>query len=344
MYNENIVSAGRKNNNDIYDYYIAIDWSQNNMAVATMGKNAKKPRTIDVTSNVKYLKEYFSRLRGSKIVTIEETTSTHWLYVELYDYADRILICDPYRNRLLSDGPKTDKIDAEKLCLLLKSGLLKEVYHSLEKTYELRQLVSSYEQLVKSGARDKNQKSAVYRAEGKSYKAKEKIGNETLEWILKMKDERIELYKRQKTEYLKKFEEIIRTNPDLQHLKGVNGIGTIGAVKILANVIDANRFENKGKYLSYCGLVQHEKQSGGKSYGRKKTRYNRRLKSTYKIAALSITGSKCELNEYYKSLIRNGMSEDKARNKIARQIAVTTYGMLRTHTRYNPYKWRESVL
>lgn len=33
-----------------------------------------------------------------------------------------------YRNRLLNEGPKADPIDAAKLCLLLKAGLLKEVY------------------------------------------------------------------------------------------------------------------------------------------------------------------------------------------------------------------------
>jgi hypothetical protein len=42
----------------------------------------------------------------------------------------RSLHCNPYRNRLLSDGPKTDKVDAVKLCQLLRTGLLKEVYES----------------------------------------------------------------------------------------------------------------------------------------------------------------------------------------------------------------------
>ena len=40
------------------------------------------------------------------------------------DDLDRIVICDPYRNRLLSEGPKTDKIDANKLYLPVSAGLL----------------------------------------------------------------------------------------------------------------------------------------------------------------------------------------------------------------------------
>ncbi|MCI0565053.1 MAG: transposase, partial [Nitrososphaera sp.] len=78
----------------------------------------------------------------------------------------RIIICDPVRNRLLSEGPKTDKIDARKLCLLLRSGLLKEVYHTLEQDYHLRKLVSAYEDVVKMGVRLLNQRAAMNRAHG----------------------------------------------------------------------------------------------------------------------------------------------------------------------------------
>jgi transposase len=342
MYKENIETNGRKINNDKYDYYIAIDWSQRNMAIATLRNEGIKPKITDVESNIDDLKAYFTSLRGRKIVTIEETTSTHWLYVELFEYVEKILICDPYRNKLLSDGPKTDKLDAGKLCMLLKSGLLKEVYHSLDKKYELRQLISEYEQLVKFGVRVKNEKSAIYRSMGKSYKKKEEIGDDTLGWIIRQKDQRISLYETQKTEYEKIFSEKIKQDKDLKHLKGVNGIGTIGAVKILSSVIDAKRFKNEGKYLSYCGLVNHQKMSGGRSYGQKKSRYSRRLKSVYRIAANAVINGNSPMKEYYDSLLQRGISGENARNQLSRRIAIITYGILKTGTQYKPYKWRKS--
>jgi transposase len=342
MYLKKIRTKDRKINNDKYDYYIAIDWSQRNMAIATLKKEANKPRITDVDSDVKLLKAYLSSLKGSKIVTIEETTSTHWLYVELYDYADRVLICDPYKNKLLCDGAKTDKLDAVKLCLLLRGGLLYEVFHCLDKTYELRQLVSDYEQLVKFGTRIKNEKSALYRGSGKSYKHLEAIEDKTLEWIISQKNRRIDLYESQKAEYEKKFNDIIKGNKDLKLLKSVNGIGVIGAVKILSSVIDANRFENGGKYLSYCGLVKHQKMSGGRSYGQRKTRYSRRLKSVYKTAAMTVINGNNPLSEYYDSLLKKGTSQENARHQISRRIAIITYGILKTETKYEPYKWRKS--
>jgi len=341
MLKNKINSKHGKINNHKYDYFIAIDWSQKNMAIATLRKDLDNPKITDVDSDVENLKAYLSSLKGRKIVTIEETTSTHWLYIELYEYVDKILICDPYRNKLLSDGAKTDKLDAGKLSLLLRGGLLKEVYHSLERTYELRQLVGDYEQLVKFGVRILNEKSAIYRAIGKSYKELEKIEDKTIKWIIGKKDERIALYLSQKVEYENKFREIVKGNKDLRNLISVTGIGIIGSVKILSSVIDARRFETGGRYLSYSGLVKHQKMSGGRNYGNRKTRYSRRLKAVYKAAAMSVISGNSPLREYYDSLLGKGISEDKARNQLARRIAIITYGMLKTGTRYEPYKWRK---
>ena len=103
----------------IYDHYIAIDWSAKNMAIARMTKKSNKITVIDVPSDVVELQTYLKNLRGTKILAIEETTTSQWLYTELEDYVDRIMICDPHRNRLLSEGAKTDKIDAAKLVQLL---------------------------------------------------------------------------------------------------------------------------------------------------------------------------------------------------------------------------------
>ena len=152
----------------IYDHYIAIDWAIANMAIARMTKKSNKITAIDVPSDIANLQAYLKNLKGTKILTIEETTTSQWLYTELKDYVNRIIICDPYRNKLLDDGPKTDKIDATKLVQLLKAGLIKEVYHSNDKFLYLRKLVSAYDDLVKASVRVQNQRYSFLRACGKS--------------------------------------------------------------------------------------------------------------------------------------------------------------------------------
>ncbi len=122
-------------NDIIYDHYIAIDWAQINMAIDRMTKKSNKITAIDVPSDIKDLKAYLKNLKGTKVLLIEETTTSQWLYVELRDYVDRIIICDPHRNRLLSDGPKNDKIDAyEKE----KAGYEKEFKSLARKHPEIR--------------------------------------------------------------------------------------------------------------------------------------------------------------------------------------------------------------
>ena len=59
----------------IYDHYIAIDWSIKNMAIARMTKKSNKITAIDVPSDIEDLKAYLKNLRGTKILTIEETTT-----------------------------------------------------------------------------------------------------------------------------------------------------------------------------------------------------------------------------------------------------------------------------
>jgi hypothetical protein len=330
-------------NNDQFDHYLALDWSQKNMSIARQTKKMKKPVIIDVPSELKNLKAYIEKLNGKKIMTIEETTTSQWLFVELVEYLDKIVICDPYRNRLLSDGPKTDKIDAGKLCILLKNGLLKEVYHTTDTLYNLRILVSAYEDQVRAGVRLLNQRSSIYRGEHKTYK-KDKIqeGNGIKNFVLTSIEEGIELYNKKKYSYEKEFEKLSRGNKTLRNLKTIPGIGPISSVTILSIVIEGRRFKSPNHYLSYCGLVSHEKLSGGRSYGKRKPRYSRRLKGVYKSAAIRAVNHDNPIRDYYDYLVtEKKMTEKNAVNTVARYIAKVSLGIIKSGKKYKPYNKRE---
>ena len=98
-----------------YDQYLAIDWSQDGFSLARLTSKSRTPKWFTGIAKVEIVKDYLKTIRGKKILTIEETTSTHWLYVELKEYVDKIVVCDPYRNKLLNEGAKNDDIDAGKL-------------------------------------------------------------------------------------------------------------------------------------------------------------------------------------------------------------------------------------
>lgn len=152
----------------MFDHYIALDWAQSNMAIARMTAQAAKMKTIDVPADVKSLKLYLDKLKGKRILTLEESTASQWLYTELREHVEELIVCDPYRNHLLKEGAKSDKIDAEKLVRLLRAGLLKSVFHTGDQLIELRKIVSGYLDVVKAGTRLKNQRSAMFRAFGRT--------------------------------------------------------------------------------------------------------------------------------------------------------------------------------
>jgi transposase len=316
-----------------FDHFVSVDWSQQTMAIAHMRRRDKDPVVFERASDLKVLKEYLHTLRGSTVLTVEETTTAHWLYLELHDDVKRIIICNPHTNRLLSAGPKNDKIDAGKLCFLLRAGLLKEVFHSDDELYDLRLLVSAYTDLVQAGVRALNQRSALVRGHSDA--------GTHAPFIMEHLDKSIELYRHAKEQYEAKFEHFCDHNKQVKLILPVSGIGTIGAVTILATVVDARRFPRTGKYLSYCGLVKLQKSSGGRSYGQRKPQYSRSLKAVYKIAALAALKGHNPIREYYDELLARGVAKHHARHHIARYIATVTYGILKTSTAYDPYQWRK---
>ena len=55
-----------------------------------------------------------------------------------------IVVCNPRRNAFLKEGNKSDKVDARKLADLLRTGMLRPVYHGENGLRTLRELGRSY--------------------------------------------------------------------------------------------------------------------------------------------------------------------------------------------------------
>ena len=322
--------------NETYDHYIAVDWSIVNMAIARMTAKSNKITVVDVSSDLIELTAYLKSLKGTKIMTIEETTTSQWLYTELKDHVDRILICDPHRNKLLSEGAKTDKIDASKLVQLLKANLLKEVFHSADRFLNLRRVVSGYADLVKSGVRLKNQRYSLLRANGLTGEEKDlRLKSSGDQLVLSCLERQIETYEKEKSAYEAEFGRLRKKHPEIRHQDSLPGIGVIGAVKIVSRVVTPYRFADPGHFLSYAGLIKLERKSGMITYGRKNSRYCRELKSVYKIAALAVLGGNNDFNAYYEHLMqKKNYAEHNARHKVARRLAVLSWGIFKSGKKY----------
>lgn len=321
----------------MFNHYVAVDWAMSNMAIARMTAKSNKITVIDVPADIKDLQLYLMNLKGDICLTIEETTTSQWLYTELKNCVNKLVICDPYRNKLLSEGAKTDKIDAEKLVKLLKADLLKEVFHSNDKFIELRKITSAYDDTIKAGVRLKNQRSAIFRAYNKNHKKEVELEGYSNMFVLSGLDSQIESYEKERKRYHNEFKRLKRIHPEIKNISEIPGLGDIGAVKIASRVVCAHRFPKRNNFLSYCGLIKIEKISGGKSYGKKNPRSCKMMKSIFKTAALVTTDGNNQFAHQYKYLLEEKKySERDARNAIARQIATITYGIMKSNKKYDP--------
>jgi hypothetical protein len=152
-------------------------------------------------------------------------------------------------------------------------------------------------------------------------------------------DQRIENSENQNNNYEKEFQNLCKKHKSIRVLKSIPGIGDIHAVQIASSVVDVKRFQTQGRFLAYSGLIKLERMSGGKSYGKKTPRCNRRLKQVFKMAAQSSihVGSTNPIRQYYDFLTNERKKpEHIARHAAARKIAVLAYGILKSKKAFEP--------
>ena len=322
----------------MYDHYIGLDWAQSNMAIARMSKVLEKTHVIDVEADIKELIVYLKSLKGKKILTFEETNTSQWLYTELHKYVDKIVVCDPYRNKLLSEGAKTDKLDAVKLVKLLRSDLLKPVYHSSDKFIYLRTLVSGYEDSVQAYVRAFNQRAALFRSNGKDQSV-DKLNDDSQVFVAEELDKQIEFFCNQRKRYEEKFSILCSKYKLLKNLQSIPGIAEKSAMKLAARIVDINRFENVKHLWSYCGLIKYEKMSGGRSYGKRTPRFSRSIKAVLCTSTMIATQKKNDnvLKDRYEYLIHEKhYSDDQAKVATRRLLASIIFGVMKSGKKFDP--------
>ena len=143
--------------------YIGMDVHKEATVIAV--RNARGDLVMEsiVKTESSTILQFIHGLRGELHVTWEEGTWAAWLYDLLKPHVHQVLVCDPRRNALLKEGSKNDKVDARKLSDLLRTGMLRPVYHGEHGLRTLRELGRSYQTISKDLNRVMNRVKALYR-------------------------------------------------------------------------------------------------------------------------------------------------------------------------------------
>jgi len=322
--------------------YIGVDAHSSSCRFSVFDEKGVEVDNLAIETNGRLLVKYVRSIEGRKKLTYEESELSYWLYEILHKEVDNLLICNPVKNRSYKKA-KTDKLDARQLAKLLRGGFLSPVYHNGSEREQFRKLMSAYEDIIRMGVSVKNRHKSLFRRTGifvdgeriygdKSFleglKGKEEkfIGQQNYKILLQLEEIR-KAYVKEIIKYGKKFKEI-------KKLKSIPGLGDIQAAKIVSQVIEPGRFRNKYKYYSYCGLVRHPRESGGKKYGSTRADGNHILKCVYKMAGHTVLRGKSQLRIYYEHLRQAGRGHKSAYNAVCRKLAAISLSIWRHNKEY----------
>jgi len=333
-----------------------VDCKMTELAVRRKGKIVDRRR---IPTSIKEIRQYLATVSGQQALTFEEGPMAHWMWRNLKDHVDRIVVCDPRRNRLItSDGDKDDPIDAGKLAELLAGGFLREVYHSDDDgRVLLKEWVSLYHDRVRDAVRQVNKIRARCRMHGVRMpgcvlrnparrpewlalvQCPDLAGQLELLWInFDAVATQVSKAKRQLALQGGRYDiiELWRELP---------GIGLIRAVTFFAYVDTPWRFKTPKKLWKYCGVGLQRTTSGTGKDGKPRPGYlrlawavNRRLKDIAYGAAMNVIhGNANVFRDYYAKLLRDGVTRSNARHSVSRKIITVMWGMWKTTRRFDPH-------
>ena len=126
-----------------------------------------------------------AQVPGPKRVVLENSGWAGWILDAVKDVADEVIVCDPTRNKLISQAEDSDdKRDAKRLGLLSRAGALHPVYIPPEPYRTLRSLVQHEWKLTQEITRNKLRLKAFCRRDGVAYRGRKIYRKEGREGII----------------------------------------------------------------------------------------------------------------------------------------------------------------
>jgi len=144
--------------------YIGLDVHQATISVTVLDSTGKLVMECILDTKAATILQFIHGLRGSLHVTFEEGTCAGWLHDLLKPHVTQVVVCDPRKNALLKVGNKSDRIDSRKLAELLRSNLLRSVYHEDAGIRAVKELARSYMTITRDLTRVMVRLKALYRS------------------------------------------------------------------------------------------------------------------------------------------------------------------------------------
>ena len=291
--------------------------------------------------------EYFQSLDRNSIATLEATRNWYWLY-ELIEAAGlKMKLAHPKKVRLIAEATvKTDKIDAEVLAQLERTGFLPEAYIPPREIRDRRELLRYRVALVhaRTGFKDRIHAlidklgiqhgfSDLFGAAGQKFLNQlelRPVYRDALNAYLRT----IDFLDRETEQATTKIKALLKPDPRAELLMSIPGVGVLTAHLFLSEIGEISRFPSAKKLCAYAGIVPRISQSAEHCWQGSITKEGNRYLRWGALEAAQKAPSKDATLHCFFTRIARKQGNKKARVAVGRKILVATFHVLTCNEPY----------
>jgi len=342
--------------------FIGLDVHKTSISAAVLNESGQQVMKAVFMTNAAAVLAFVRAVSGTLRVTFEEGTHAAWLHAVLKSQVAEVVVCNPRKNALLKSGNKSDQIDARKLAELLRSGMLKPVYHDDTHTLTLKELGRTYRSLTDDTTRVMRRLKALYRSLAIDTPGKKLWTQGRREQWLNLLKQPGQRYRAERMfeqfDQLKALRRQVRCDliqEGHKHaataiLSSIPFVGPIRSALLIARVQTPFRFRTKRQFWAYCGLALETRSSAAHQVIagelRRKAKpvfirglnlnHNPDLKNIFKSAATTASVVPGPFRDFYENLLAKGMKSEMARLTLARKIAAISLSVWKKGERFDP--------
>jgi transposase len=319
--------------------FIGLDIHSATFTMVVLNEKGKRERQCcKPTTEMELIREVGS-IVGDKELMLEESHMAQWAKCVLDSCVDRLVVCDPVRNRYIAaEDFSNDLSSATKLAELIWMGKFKEIYHPEDGLLiELRRLFCHYRHLDRELTRCKNRLKAtfrqvavlacgqgIYHPGNRDRWLRQLEGYPALHHQAKQLYGLIDLVEEDKSETRRRLVKTASKHEAMPILKTCPGVGDILASAYIAIIATPYRFSRRNKLWKYASLgnVYHESDNVVYKDGSSRTG-NRELKwvvNQHMMACVFRAKTTNRFKRKFYRLIETGKNSHTARRDVRRSI------------------------
>jgi transposase len=332
-----------KNEND----FVGVDLHTNRLTAFYIRGSERWSEDFELSELPKFLET----LRSETYVAVEASCNTFMFHDIVRRVTPNVSVVNPYKMKLISMvNKKTDKVDAEKLAMFLKSQVLggeemiEPVYVPEQEIRDLRSLFATHKNILGQIVMTKNRIHALLKQHMLLVKAsditskagrariKEKCGaNANLAWHINFLLQTLEFHEKQRNDLAQSIYEVAQPfRAQIKILTSFPGISAFTACALIADIGDIKRFPNAKKLASYLRSAPGVDSSNETTKIKKTNKFGRRL--SIELLIQGVTHFKTAhpgLAAWHGMMMDRKKSKGKVRIAICRKVICQIFQMLR---------------